>query len=60
METQVPEEFEVTLRNGLLIIQFNRSSRKNAFNVQVLQYVSIIEFLFLDAVSDEKCLYYIY
>jgi hypothetical protein len=60
MTTQVPEEFEVTLRNGLLIIQFNRPSKKNAFNAQVLQYVSIIDFLLLDAVSDEKCLYYMY
>jgi len=36
MATQELEEFEVTLCNGLLIIRFNRPSKKNAFNAQVL------------------------
>jgi enoyl-CoA hydratase/carnithine racemase len=36
MATQGTEEFEVTLRNGLLIIKFNRPTKKNAFNAQVL------------------------
>jgi enoyl-CoA hydratase/carnithine racemase len=36
MATQGLEELEVTLRNGLLIIQFNRPRKRNAFNAQVL------------------------
>jgi enoyl-CoA hydratase/carnithine racemase len=36
MATQGLEEFEVTLRNGLLIIKLNRPRKKNAFTAQVL------------------------
>jgi enoyl-CoA hydratase/carnithine racemase len=36
MATQVLEELEVTLQKGLLIIKFNRPSKKNALNAQVL------------------------
>jgi enoyl-CoA hydratase/carnithine racemase len=36
METQAPEGLEVTLRNGLLIIKFNRPSHKNAFTAEVI------------------------
>jgi Enoyl-CoA hydratase/carnithine racemase len=36
MATQVLEEFEVTLQEGVLIIKFNRPSKRNAFNTKVL------------------------
>jgi enoyl-CoA hydratase/carnithine racemase len=36
MAMQALEELEVTLQNGLLKIKFNRPSKKNAFNAQVL------------------------
>jgi enoyl-CoA hydratase/carnithine racemase len=35
MATQTREELEVTIQKGLLIIKFNRPSKKNAFTKQV-------------------------
>jgi len=50
MATQGLEELEVTLRNGLLIIQFNRPRKKNAFNAQM--YDGLARLLNEAAVDD--------
>jgi peroxisomal 3,2-trans-enoyl-CoA isomerase len=50
MATQGLEELEVTLRNGLLIIQFKRPSKKNAFNAQM--YDGLTRLLNEAAVDD--------
>ncbi|PNF39313.1 Enoyl-CoA delta isomerase 2, mitochondrial [Cryptotermes secundus] len=50
METQTPEGLEVTLRNGLLIIKFNRPSHKNAITVEM--YIGLTRLLKEAAVDD--------
>lgn len=51
METQIPEGLEVTLRNGLLIIRFNRPNHKNAFTPEM--YTGLTRLL-KEAAGDDR------